>query len=51
MKKAAMEIKFEGEKFLIVPHASILVLMREDENVLGGEDILDDIEGLEDIDI
>lgn len=51
LQKAAMEIKFEGEKFLIVSHSSILVLMREDENILGGEDILDDIEGLEDIDI
>lgn len=30
MKKMAMEIKFEGEKYLIIPHNSILALIRED---------------------
>ena len=29
MKKKAMEIKFEGEKYLIIPHSSILALIRE----------------------
>ena len=41
MKKAAMEIKFEGEKYLIVPHASILVLMRDTHA------LLDELEGFE----
>ena len=41
LKKMAVEIKFEGEKYLIVPHSSILVLVREDEG------ILDDLEGLD----
>ena len=44
LKKMAVEIKFEGEKYLIIPHSSILVLIREEE------DILADIEGLDDID-
>ena len=43
LKKVAVEIKFEGEKYLIVPHSSILVLIRNEENVLG------EIEGLEDL--
>ena len=43
LKKAAVEIKFEGEKYLIVPHSSILVLMREEA------DGLEDIPGLEDL--
>lgn len=28
-RKAAMEISFEGDPFLVVPHAAILVLVRE----------------------
>lgn len=28
-RKAAIEITFEGEKFLVVPHAALLVLVRE----------------------
>ena len=43
LKKMAVEIKFEGEKYLIIPHSSIMVLIREEE------DILADIEGLGDI--
>jgi len=45
LKKASFEIKFEGEKYLIVPHNSILVLMREEP------DVLDEIEGLEGFDL
>ncbi len=41
LKKMAMEIKFEGDKYLIIPHNSILALVRE-----GG----DGLEGLEDVD-
>ena len=40
MKTAAMEIKFEGTQYLIVPHGSILLLVREDPT-----SILDEIEG------
>ena len=43
LKKSAVEIKFEEEKYLIVPHSSILVLIREEPEVL------DEIEGFEDI--
>ena len=46
LKKAAVEIKFEGEKYLIVPHNSILVLIQEGSDVLGD---LEDPEDLEDI--
>ena len=28
LRKAAVEIKFEGETFLIVPHAAVLLLIR-----------------------
>ena len=34
LKKAAMEIKFDGEKYLIVSHSSILVLMRDKRSIL-----------------
>ncbi len=44
MKKAAMEIKFEGAQYLIVPHSSILILVRDDPT-----SILDEIEGFGDI--
>ncbi len=43
LKKAAVEIKFEGEKYLIVPHNSILVLIQE------GPDVLEDLEDPEDL--
>ena len=62
MKKATMEIKLDGEKYLIVPHSSILVLIRDEEDILreierleediegdNEGDIEGDIEGLEDI--
>ncbi|HPG40767.1 MAG TPA: co-chaperone GroES family protein [bacterium] len=29
LRKAAVEIKFEGDTYLIVPHAAILLLVRE----------------------
>lgn len=32
-RKAAIEITFEGEKFLVVPHAAVLVLVRDGESV------------------
>lgn len=31
LRKEAVEIKFEGEKYIIVSHNAILVLIREDE--------------------
>lgn len=31
LKSAAVEIEFEDEKYLIVPHAAILLLVREDQ--------------------
>ena len=46
LKKAAVEIKFEGEKYLIVPHSSILVLIREEADGLAG---IPDLEDLEDM--
>jgi hypothetical protein len=44
MKKASMEIKFEGAQYLIVPHGSILLLVRD-----GQRSILDEFEGFEDL--
>lgn len=32
-RRAAVEITFEGEKYLVVPQAAILVLVREEERV------------------
>ena len=32
LRKAAIEIEFAGEAFLIVPHGAILVLARDEEN-------------------
>lgn len=46
LKKVAMEIKFEDEKYLIVPHASILVLIRDAGDVVGADDVMDELEGL-----
>ena len=44
LMKSAVEIQFEGEKYLIVPHGAILVLIREEGDVVEG------IQGLEDLD-
>ena len=33
LRKAAIEIQFAGESYLIVPHGAILVLARDDEAV------------------
>lgn len=51
LKKAAMEIKFEGEKYLIVPHASILVLVRTAVDGIAGDDVLDELEGMDGLDL
>ncbi len=42
VKKEAIEIKFEGKEFLIVPHAAILALVRRHP-----EDLPDDVEGVD----
>lgn len=47
LKKAAMEIKFEGEKYLIVPHASILVLIRGANDMIDADEVLDELDGLD----
>lgn len=43
LKKASLEVKFDDEKYLIVPHSSILVLMRDEPDILDeiglGEDL------------
>jgi chaperonin GroES len=31
LRKEAVEIEFDGEKFLIVPQTSVLLLIREDD--------------------
>ena len=36
-RKAAVEISFEKERYLVVPQAAILALVREDENVIEEE--------------
>ena len=51
LQKAAMEISFEGEKYLIVPQASILVVIRESDTVVGEDEVLDELEGLDDLDL
>lgn len=51
LKKAAMEIKFEGEKYLIVSQASILVLVRNAVEAIGDDDVLDEFEGLDGLDL
>ena len=46
-----MEITFEGEQYLIVPHVSILVLVRDASNAVDTDELLgglDGIDGLED---
>lgn len=43
LKKASVEIKFEGERYLIVPNGAVLMLIREDLDLgdtLGGVDDL-----------
>jgi co-chaperonin GroES (HSP10) len=47
LKKASMEIKFEGEKYLIVPHASILALVRSASDIVDADDVLDELNGIE----
>jgi hypothetical protein len=32
LRKAAVEIKFEGKKFLVVPQSALLLLVREGEH-------------------
>ena len=34
LRKEAVEIKFEGEKYIIIPHNAILALVREDPDEL-----------------
>ncbi|MCZ6634709.1 MAG: co-chaperone GroES family protein [bacterium] len=51
LKKAAFEVKFEGDKYLIVPHHSILMLIRGNSDVVGTDDMLEGIEGLDDLDL
>ena len=51
LQKAAMEISFEGEKYLIVPQASILVVIRESDTVVGEDEVLDELEGLDDLNL
>jgi len=44
LRKAAVELKFEGKDYLVVPEAAILVLVREDKEYDDelGEDDLDE---------
>lgn len=51
LQKTAMEISFEGEKYLIVPQASILVVIRESDTIVGEDEVLDELEGLDDLDM
>ena len=34
LRKATVEIKYEGEKYLIVPQSAILVLLRDEDEAL-----------------
>lgn len=44
MRKEAIEVEFEGDTFLIVPHGAILALHRSDaDDILGSLGSLDDI--------
>ena len=43
LKKASVEIKFEGERYLIVPNGAVLMLIREDI------DLGDTLGGIEDL--
>lgn len=40
LRKAAVELKFEGKNYLIVPEAAILVLVREDDD----DEVDDDVD-------
>ncbi len=51
LQKAAMEISFAGEKYLIVPQASILVVIRELDPLMDEEEGLDGLEDLDDLGI
>lgn len=37
LRKEAVEIKFEGDKYIIIPHNAILALVRDDHDELLGE--------------
>jgi chaperonin GroES len=43
MKKASMEVKYEGTEYLIVSHSSILLLIRDDQI----SSMLDEIDGMD----
>jgi len=43
LRKAAVEIKVEGESFLVVPQGAILVLMRSEDDLEDDPDNLDDM--------
>ena len=51
LQKAAMEISFDGEKYLIVPQASILVVIREIDPLMDEGEGLDELEDLDDLGI
>ena len=38
LKKASVEIKYQGKEYLIVPQSAILVLLRDEEKPLSDED-------------
>lgn len=42
LKKASVEIRFEGERYLIVPNGAVLMLIREDIDLGDTLDHLDD---------
>ena len=52
LKKEALEIRYEGIKFLIVPHAAILALVRSEtaSDILGALDDLDEYDNFDDTD-
>lgn len=39
LRKAAVELKFEGKNYLVVPEAAILVLVRGDDDAYDEEDL------------
>jgi len=47
LKKAAVEITFEKERYLIVPNSAVLALVREEIEIDGGLGDLRDLEGLD----
>ena len=51
LQKAAMEISFEGEKYVIVPQASILVVIRDIDPLMDEDEGLDELEDLDDLGI